>query len=90
MKPKFDLDLEMNSILSSESVKVASVQETVQAKETNSTSSCVAKIAEMAIELNKRGMSKTATALRAAAISLVESSSDEEVKNVGQLYGLVK
>jgi len=90
MKPKFDLDLEMNSILSSESVKVASIQKATQVQENNSTSSFVAKIAEMAIELNKRGMSKTATALRAAAISLVESSSDEEVKNVGQLYGLVK
>jgi|LauGreDrversion4_2_1035121.scaffolds.fasta_scaffold198201_1 hypothetical protein len=91
MKPEFNLDIEMNGILASESVKTASIKTaSILEEKNNSTSLAVAKIAEMAIELNKRGMSKTATALKAAAISLIEASSDEEVKHVGQLYGLVK
>lgn len=89
MNPKFNLDLEMYGILNSQSVKTASTESLVE-KTNNSTSSFVSKIAEMAMELDRRGMSKTATALKAAAILLIESSSEEEVKNVGQLYGLVK
>lgn len=90
MKTNFNLDLEMNSILQSENVKIASVDTINKIASKDDISSFVVKFAEMALELDKRGMFKTSESLKKAARSLVEDSSDPQVKNIGQLYGLVK
>lgn len=89
MNQKFNLDLEMNHILQSEVVKTASTSIEKKASK-NHVSDLVIKIAEMSLELNSQGMTVTAQSLKAAAKSLVESSDDNELKRIGQLYGLVK
>ncbi len=88
MKQKFNLDLDMNSILQSDTVKTASLIE--KKASYNPLSELVVKVSEMALELNNRGMTKTANSLKEAARSLVESSNDDQLKRLGQLYGLVK
>lgn len=88
MKQKFNLDLDMNSILQSDNVKTASLIE--KKASYNPLSELVVKVSEMALELNSRGMTKTAKSLKEAAMSIVASSNDDELKRIGQLYGLVK
>ena len=61
MKQKFNLDLDMNSILQSDNVKTASLIE--KKASYNPLSELVVKVSEMALELNSRGMTKTAKSL---------------------------
>lgn len=88
MKPEFNLDIEMNSILQSDNVKIASKNMNKKASSDDDVSSYIATFAELAFVLEARGMSKTASSLREAAASLIKKSDVESVK-VGQLYGLI-
>jgi hypothetical protein len=90
MNKGFNLDFEMNKLLTSQPVKSV-VQKTASVKVAkNDTSYVISAIAEMSIELNKRGFSKSAASLKQVAKSLVDNSkNDIDVLKVGQLYGLV-
>jgi len=78
----------MNSILQSDTVKIASKNMNKVASSKEDISSYIATFAELASILEARGMLKTASSLRKAAASLITKSDAESVK-VGQLYGLV-
>lgn len=89
MKPIFNLDHEMNGILESDLVKDASIKN-VTNKNYSNLSLHVKNLSEMAIELDKRGMCKTAASLlNTAKIIVKESDKNSDVYKIGELYGLV-
>lgn len=89
MKPIFNLYHEMSSILESDLVKEASVN-TITSKNHSNLSLHVKNLSEMAIELDKRGMCKTAASLLTTAKMIVrESDKNSDVYKIGELYGLV-
>lgn len=89
MKPKFSLDVEMNQILSSETVKQASQNISKLASNTEDVSAYLVTLAELSMILESRGLSKTASTLKAAAKSLVDEK-DAELLKIAQLYGLIR
>lgn len=87
MNKGFNIDLEMNKLLTSEPVKSA-VKKTASVK--NDITYFISTFAELSMELEKRGLYKSASSVKEVAKSLVDSAkNDIEALKVGQLYGLV-
>ena len=89
MKPKFNLDVEMNQILSSETVKQSSQNINKLMSNSEDVSAYLVTLAELSMILESRGLSKTASTLKAAAASLINEK-DAELLKIAQLYGLIR
>lgn len=89
MKPKFSLDIDMNQILNSETVKQASQNINKLASNSQDVSSYIVTLAELSIVLESRGLLKTASTLKQAAKALINDK-DTEVLKIAELYGLIR
>jgi hypothetical protein len=90
MKLQFNIASEMNEILQSSLVKSASVVEQKTSKNYDEISSHIINLSEMAIELDNRGMNKTASSLRKTARMFLDSVEiNSQAYKIAELYGLV-